>query len=40
MTVERNQASSSGILSWIKKKVPGGKAKARDRFASLGVYGF
>ena len=27
-------------LSWIKKKVPGGKAKARDRFASLGVYGF
>ena len=72
MTVERNQASSGGILSteqehayqdilntygeadannyrngilatalsWIKKKVPGGKAKARDRFASLGVYGF
>jgi len=72
MTVERNQASSGGILSTeqehayqdilntygeadannyrhgilatalslIKQKIPGGKAKARDRFASLGVYGF
>ena len=32
--------SSPSLLSAIKRKILGGKAKARDRFASLGVYGF
>ena len=32
--------SSPSLLSAIKRKILGGKAKARYRFASLGVYGF